>query len=292
MKDTIQMIPIDRIRVANPRVRDMKKFAKVVESIRNLGLKKPIRVSPRPRSGPDKSCYDLICGQGRMEAFQALGHAEIPAIVTKVSREDAMLMSLVENMARRNASPLDLVEEIERLKLMGHSNVAIGRKLDLSGSTVGDLLALKNAGEGRLLHEAINGSIPLGVAIDIAKVEGAEQQKEYIEAYRLNHLNQAAIRTIRRVMIQREAFGKKLGRKGGGGRCSSAEGLVATLKKESQRQRLLVRKTTLCESRLVFLVQAMRRLCDDEDFMTLLRAEKIDSMPKELSDLMATNHTK
>lgn len=292
MKETIQLIPIERIRVANPRVRDMKKFTKVVESIKNVGLKKPIRVSPRPRSNADNPLFDLICGQGRMEACQTLGYTEIPAIVTKVSKEDAMLMSLVENMARRNASPLELVEEIERLKLKGYSNVAIGKKLDISDSTVGNLIALKNAGEGRLLYEAINGSIPLGVAIDIAKVEGQEQQKEYLEAYKKNHLNQAAIRTIRRVMMQRQVFGKRLGRMTQNTRCRSADGLVATLKKESQRQRLLVRKTTLCESRVAFVVQAMRRLCDDEDFVTLLRAEKVESMPKELSDLMTSQNSK
>jgi len=286
MKEAIQMIPIDHIRVANPRVRDKKKFSKVVDSIRNVGLKKPIRVSPRSGSGNQEIFYDLICGQGRMEAFQALGHAEIPAIVTKATKEDAMLMSLVENLARRNASPLELVEEIERLKLKGHSNVAIGKKLDISDSMVSDLLTLSQTGEARLIYEAINGSIPLGVAIDIAKVDGPEQQREYLEAYQKNHINQAAIRTIRRVMTQRDVFGKRIGRTPKNGSCRSAEGLVATLKKESLRQRLLIKKTTVCESRLAFIVQAMRRLCGDEDFLTLLRAEKLESMPKELSDLM------
>ena len=286
MNEEIQIIPIDKIRVVNPRVRDMKKFAKVVESIRNVGLKKPIRVTPRSRSGTDDPAYDLVCGQGRMEAFQSLGHQEIPAIVAKVSKEDAMLMSLVENMARRTASPLELVDEIERLKLKGHSNTAIAKKLDITASAVADLLMLKNSGESRLLYEAIRGNVPLGVAIDIAKVEDPEQQKEFFEAYKNKHLNQAAIRAVRRVMHQRQVFGKRLGRHPNENRSRTADGVVATLKKESQRQRLLIRKTNVCESRLAFIVEAMRRLCGDEDFMTLLRAEKIDSMPKELSELM------
>ena len=287
MSEEIQLIPIASIRVVNPRVRDSRKFSKVVESIRNIGLKKPIRVAMGTGAKAGGPTYDLVCGQGRMEAFQALGYEEIPALVCEVSKEEAMLMSLIENMARRWASPIELVDEIERLKSRGHSNVSIGKKLDISDSMVGNLLLLRKAGEGRLIYEALKGTIPLGVAIDIAKVETAEQQREFLEAYESKHLNQAGIRMVRNVMMQRSAFGKR--RDGGSrsGRCRSAEGLVATFKKETQRQKLLIKKTTLCESRVAFIVEAMRRLCADEDFITLLRAEKLDTMPKELSELMA-----
>ncbi len=288
MKEDIVLIPLSRIRVVNPRVRDKRKFATVVASIRNVGLKKPIQVSARAVPNGEPAAYDLICGQGRMEAFQALGYPEIPAIVMNVSREEGMLMSLIENMARRNASPLELVDEIVRLKKAGYSNVAIGKKLDISDSTVGDLILLGKAGEGRLIYEVIKGNIPLGVAIEISKVEGHAQQRQFMDAYEKNHLNQAAIRTIRRVMIQRDAFGKKLGGMPRPAKCTSAEGLVNTLKKEGQRQKHLIKKTNVCESRLLFIVEAMRRLRADEDFLTLLRAEKIDTMPKELSDMIAT----
>src|ERR1017187_4793907 len=110
------MIPIERIRVLNPRHRDKKKFELIVESIRNLGLKKPIQVSLRSTDEPEGPGYDLVCGQGRIEAFIALGHKEIPAIVVEVSKEERLLRSLVENMARRYPAPLALICEIERLK--------------------------------------------------------------------------------------------------------------------------------------------------------------------------------
>lgn len=286
MSHKIELIPISRIRVVNPRVRDKRKFAKVVESIRNVGLKKPIQVSPRAVAKGEPPAFDLVCGQGRIEAFQALGFDEIPAIVAKVTRDEGMLMSLIENMARRNASPLELVDEIVRLKALGYSNVAIGKKLDVSDSTVGALIALGKAGEGRLIYEVIAGNIPLGVATEIAKVEGPEQQRQFLDAYQRENLNQAAIRTIRRVVIQRDAFGKKLGGTPRSPRCTSAEGLVNTLKKEGQRQKLLIKKASVCDSRLIFIVEAMRRLCSDENFTTLLRAEKFESMPKELSQMM------
>jgi hypothetical protein len=47
MNDEIKMIPIDQIRILNPRHRDRKKFEVIVQSIKNLGLKKPIQVGLR-----------------------------------------------------------------------------------------------------------------------------------------------------------------------------------------------------------------------------------------------------
>ncbi len=141
MIEKVQMIPIERIRIINPRLRERKKFETIVQSIRNLGLKKPIQVSLRSTDESDGPGYDLVCGQGRMEAFMALGHKEIPAIVVEVSKEDRLLRSLVENMARRHTRPLELIWEIERLKTRGYNNCEIARKLDISDTTVSGLLS-------------------------------------------------------------------------------------------------------------------------------------------------------
>ena len=81
MNDEVIMIPIAEIHVLNPRHRDQKKFEVIVNSIKTLGLKMPITVSLRAENEPAGLKYDLVCGQGRMEAFIALGHLEIPAIV-------------------------------------------------------------------------------------------------------------------------------------------------------------------------------------------------------------------
>ena len=157
MNDEVTMIPIEKIRILNPRHRDKKKFELIVQSIRNLGLKKPIQVSLRSAAEGEEPGYDLVCGQGRMEAFLALGHKEIPAIVVEVSKEERLLRSLVENMARRLPPPLALMNEIDRLKEQGYTNLEIGAKLDIADITVGGFIALKKAGEERLLDAAISG---------------------------------------------------------------------------------------------------------------------------------------
>lgn len=290
MKDEIKMIPIDRIRILNYRHRDRKKFEQIVQSIKNLGLKKPIQVSLRSaKEEAEGPGYDLVCGQGRIEAFIALGYKEIPAIIVEVPKEERLLRSLVENMARRYPNPFDLIREIDRLKKQGYSNAEIGTKLDMAHTTVGGYLALKRAGEERLLEAAINGRIPLTVAMDIAKTDGAETQRELLKAYEAKQLNDVSIRTVKRLLEQRRFLGKQLGRIGGAAKKSrtSAENLVAAYRRESQRQKLLIRKARICDAKLVFIVTAFGKLLADENFVNLLRAESLSTMPKYLWDKLA-----
>src|SRR5208283_1981611 len=131
MNEEVKMIPIEQIRILNPRHRDKKKFELIVQSIRKLGLKKPIQVSLRAADEAEGEGYDSVFGQGRLEAFMALGFKEIPAIVVQISKEDRLLRSLVENMARRLPSTLGLINEILRLKAQGYNKNEISKKLDI-----------------------------------------------------------------------------------------------------------------------------------------------------------------
>jgi ParB family chromosome partitioning protein len=65
---------------------------------------------------------------------------------------------------------------------------------------------------------------------------------------------------------------------------STSDGLVKAFKKESQRQRTLIRKAKICDAHLMFITTAFRQLANDEDFTNLLRAERLDSMPSFLAD--------
>jgi ParB family transcriptional regulator, chromosome partitioning protein len=73
--EVVRDISIDSIDIANPRDRNQKNFREIVEPIRALGLKKPITV--RPRHNGEEERYLLICGQGRVEAFRALGQSSM-----------------------------------------------------------------------------------------------------------------------------------------------------------------------------------------------------------------------
>src|SRR6186713_2867465 len=114
----VELIPIDRITVINPRVRNKKIFKEITSNIAELGLKKPITVTRR--GSADDARFDLVCGQGRLEAYLALGQQEIPAFVVEADTEDCLVMSLVENLARRQHRAIDLLHDIEGLKRRGY----------------------------------------------------------------------------------------------------------------------------------------------------------------------------
>ena len=111
----VRTIPVQLIDVLNPRERNDKVFDEIVVNIKRVGLKKPITVTPR-RASDGSERYLLVCGEGRLKAFKALGETSIPAIVVQVSDEDAFIMSLAENIARRQCRPLELLSGIEQLQ--------------------------------------------------------------------------------------------------------------------------------------------------------------------------------
>lgn len=291
MNDTdlkIDRISIASITVLNPRSRNRKIFQELVTSIANLGLKRPITVSIRPDGG-----HDLICGQGRLEAFVALGETEIPAIVMQATVEDCFVMSLVENLARRQHTPLELVREIGALKDRGYSLAEIARKTDFSPEYIWAIVFLLENGEERLINAVERGVIPHTIATEIAKAGDAEVQGALAEAYENKALPGNQLVAIRRIIEQRKTSGKAGHSGSRGGRQGrvrvTADSLVRAYRKETDRQKLLIKKAALAQSRLLFVVNGLRRLLDDDHFVTLLRAEAMHTLPKPLAERLGVS---
>jgi ParB family chromosome partitioning protein len=280
---TVRMIPIDKVHILNPRARGKAKFKEIVSNISKIGLKKPITVSVR---GGDQEGYDLVCGQGRLEAFQALGQKEVPAIVIDVPREDRYIMSLVENIARRKHTTMEFVREIAALRERGYSVADIAAKVDMTEKYVRDLLRLHKHGEERLIMAAEKGHIPINVAVMIAQSDDAALQRGLAEAYESGQLKGRALLKARSLIEERKTRGKRMGTKVGRGerRKVTTEDLVKAYKHETQRQQLLVKKARICEERLLFVTSTLKELFVDDDFVTLLRAEHLDTLPKHLAD--------
>jgi hypothetical protein len=58
----------------------------------------------------------------------------------------------------------------------------------------------------------------------------------------------------------------------------TAAALIRSYETEAQRQKLLVKKADLAQTRLSFIVNGLRRLYADEEFLTLLRAEAMHTL--------------
>ncbi len=281
----VRLIPVGRIRVVNPRARDKVKFERIVESIAKLGLKKPITVTVGKSGDDGVETFDLVCGQGRLEAFQALGQTEIPALVRGLSKTDGLLASLIENIARRRVRSLDQIQMIHWMKEQGHGHADIARKTGLGEDYVKDILNMLRNGEERLLEAVLHGKIPVTIAVGISGATDDEAQRLLMEAYERKEMNQKSLTAFKRVLDQRRYFGRKYGpRHRDSARRTSAESLVRAYRLESQRQKIMVRKGKLCEVKLLATSTAIKMLVGDEDYVNLLRAEKLETMPKFLAD--------
>lgn len=284
---SLQQIPLAQIEVLNPRERNAQAFEAIVENIRTLGLKKPITVTPRPK--PDGSPHFLlICGEGRLKAFGLLGHARIPAHVVEVSDEDAFIMSLVENIARRKYSPLELLDGIDRLRVQGYDKKTIAAKTGLSPEYVSGLLNLLINGEQRLLAAVGTGKIALNAALMIAHAGDDDKglQAALQEAYESGQLRGTQLIQAQRLVQRRKTLGRSMARsfsrnKGAGVTSSS---LVRSYQKEMERQKLLIKRANFAQQGVLFITQALRQLYADEHFATLLRAEGLDTLPELLAE--------
>src|SRR6202007_1530903 len=201
----IAMIPVAQISVLNPRARNKRVFQELITSIAHLGLKKPITVSRRAADAG----YDLVCGQGRLEAFVALGQSESPAIVIEASEEDCFVMSLVENLARRHPGSLELMREIGALKQRGYTNAEIAAKIDFTPDYIAAICYLLEHGEERLLIAVERGIMPANIAVEIARAPDGDIQRALAEAYENKLLPGNQVLAIRRIILQRSQRRKK-----------------------------------------------------------------------------------
>lgn len=285
LSSELKMIPIDCIEVLNPRERNGRIFDGIVGNIKNIGLKKPITVTPRPGAHGSER-YLLICGEGRLKAYSLLGETQIPAMVVNVNDEDAFLMSLAENIARRQYRPLELLASIQQLHDQGYDKKAIAQKTGLSADYVYGVLQLLKNGEERLLVAVERGNIPLNAALVIA---GAGNDKEIQialqEAYESGKLRGKQLIQARRVIERRRTLGRSVVR--GTPRKTAAvtsSSLIRSYQKEVERQKLMVKKAEFAQQRLLFIVEALRQLLSNDNFTNLLRAEGLDTLPKYLAE--------
>jgi len=108
-------LPIQDIR-PNPlqprREVDPEALEELKSSIRQAGLLQPVVVRPAPGG---HEIYELIAGERRLRACQALGWERIPAVKRDVDDRTLLTLALIENLQRDDLSPVDEARGYERL---------------------------------------------------------------------------------------------------------------------------------------------------------------------------------
>lgn len=282
----IEMIRIDSINILNPRYRNKKIFHDITENIIKVGLKRPITV----KNGStvfDKE-YDLICGQGRLESFMACGQTHIPAIIVTVSEEDALVMSMIENLARRNHRSTDLMQGIKLLQQKGYDAEAIASKTGLNSEYAKAMIFLLEKGEERLIAAVEAGNLPINIAVNIASSPN-EEQKVIEEAYESGELRGTKFLVVKKLLDRRKQFWRISHKSNPGnknlGTISESE-IMRVYKKELERKVLLIRNADKAKKELLFIVTSLRELFNEDIFYGILKTEGLLTLPKPIAMLL------
>ena len=109
----------------------------LASSIKEQGIINPITVRPYGNK------FIIIAGERRFLAARQAGLKVIPAQIRRVSKNDVMLISLIENLQREDLNSIDKAEGIKALKVnLGLPWTEIGKKLGLSKQRILDLVGL------------------------------------------------------------------------------------------------------------------------------------------------------
>ncbi len=134
-------LPLDAIHPnpKQPRRRfEPEATAGLASSLRHQGVLQPVVVRPRAAGG-----YELVAGERRWRAAREAGLETLPALVRETDDRDTLLLSLVENVAREDLSPVEearayavLVDEFELslgelAERVGRSKAGVSNRLRL-----------------------------------------------------------------------------------------------------------------------------------------------------------------
>ncbi|EMD9442907.1 ParB N-terminal domain-containing protein [Burkholderia cepacia] len=280
--DKITLLSADRLRVLNPRVRNQYFFSQLVENIASVGLKRPITVAFGGRD-VEGDWHEVLCGQGRLEALRALGETMIPCCVVEASAADRHLITLAENLARRQHRAFELLGKLQELRNKGYSSEEIARKTNLESSYVSGILMLLGKGEEKLIQAVERRAMPLWLAVEVARLPSAEVQAAMLAAYEGGTLNGDQLLRVRRILSKREASGKKLSARSATRDKPTPQKLLRTYQNEARKQRMIVQNANIQQQRLLLIVSALKKFLADEHFRTLLRAEDIRDIPEAVA---------
>jgi ParB family chromosome partitioning protein len=121
-------------------VEDSEALDELAESIKANGVVQPIVVRP---SEEDEYRYVLILGERRLHASRKAGKTHIPALVRKVSLQQAAEMTIVENLQREDLSPLEQAEAFRVLSTkFSMTQAQIAERVGLSRESVANYMRL------------------------------------------------------------------------------------------------------------------------------------------------------
>lgn len=201
----VRLIPVDRI-AANPHQArsSLGNIQELMLSIKSKGVLEPIIVRPKGET------YEIIAGERRYVASKNVGLKEIPAIEMNVSDSEAMEISLIENLQRKD---LDVFEEADGLKSLmetyKYSHADISEKIGKARSTITEIINIsKIPADVRILTAAAEVDKNRSLLIELSKLKSSEEMKALLTEIKNRGLRREDTRDLTKAMKGKDEAAK------------------------------------------------------------------------------------
>ena len=166
-------LPIDKIEPNPDQPRnqfDEDTLQELADSIKQYGMLQPILVTPKD------DFYEIIAGERRWRAAKAAGLKEVPAVLKEYSRQEAMEISLIENVQRADLNPIE--EALAYKRLLTEFNLKqdeVAERVSKSRTAVTNSMRLLKLSP-RVQQMIIDDMISTGHARALLAIDDEEQQ--------------------------------------------------------------------------------------------------------------------
>ena len=167
---TVKMTQIEPNRKQPRKQFDEDALLELAESIKQFGVLQPLLVQKKD------DYYEIIAGERRWRASKLAGIKEVPVIIKDFSEQEAVEISLIENIQRENLNPIEEAAAFKRLMEEFHlKQDTIAERVAKSRTAVTNSMRLLKLDE-RVQQMLIDEMLSTGHARALLAIENKEMQ--------------------------------------------------------------------------------------------------------------------
>jgi ParB/RepB/Spo0J family partition protein len=159
----------------------------LTESIKQKGVLQPILIRPNGTG------YVLVCGERRFKASSAAGLNEIPAVIRKLSDDEALELQIIENLQRKDVHPMEEAVAFKSLLENKNRKTTVEEVAAKVGKTVYYVRQRNRLNSLTKEWQDVfyRNKITVSQAMMIGSLVESEQAKFYKDVVRVKQLNDA-----------------------------------------------------------------------------------------------------
>ena len=173
--EQVQIVKLTKVEPSREQPRkqfDADALQELAESIKQFGVLQPLLVQKK------EDYYEIIAGERRWRASKLAGLKEVPVIVKEFTEQEAVEISLIENIQREDLNPIEEAMAYKRLMEEFHlKQDAIAERVSKSRTAVTNSMRLLKL-DDRVQQMLIDDMISTGHARALLALESKDAQAE------------------------------------------------------------------------------------------------------------------